>query len=51
MTDHAGGFFELGEKKYALHPLINPIDALEHDKENLEIVARKERKQEYFRAW
>ncbi len=44
MTDHAGGFFELREKKYALHPLINPNDALEHDKENMKILAHKESK-------
>jgi hypothetical protein len=29
------------KKKYALHPLANPEDALEHDEENLEIVACK----------
>jgi hypothetical protein len=39
------------KKKYAPRPLMNPEDTPKHDEENLEIVAYKERKQEYSHAW
>jgi hypothetical protein len=38
------------KQKYAPHPLTNPKDALEHDKENLELATCEERKQEYSHA-
>jgi len=39
------------KKKYAPRPLINLEDAPKHAEENLEIIAYKERKQEYFHVW